>query len=371
MEDIFDQALGRLQSVVSDDTGADRDADLDSHTRYVRAVWRHAQGTAEAAGVPLYVYGAGAHSEWLLSVTDDLPRAHLGGFLDDTPRDRFHELPVLHPEQAQVPDGTVVLLSSDRYEEQLHARAQTLFGNHVKLIRLYASMPAGPYGPPEPAERRAQRLEATRRARQRWGGAEFVGPYERAGYVTGFLEEQWLWGHRARLTGRILDMSTPRHWHEWIHDLPGVQVTISDLEQDVILKANHASPVDLQADFCADRLPVAPGSFDTILCLSILEHCRAPGRLVSNLHSVLAPGGTLLLSTPFTYLEGHCNPDYWRFCKAGLRLLAEEAGFEEIETTSLGEISFVLAEVLGFEPAAGDAQLSLPLLTCMRATKPR
>ena len=369
MEDIFDQALRRLQEIAGNDAGAGQDAGLDSHTRYVRAVWRQVQREAESASVPLHIYGTGAHSDWLLSVTEDLPRTHLRGFIDDTPRTHFHDLTVVRPEQAQLPDGAIVLLSSDRFEEQLHAQAQAIFGSRVKLIRLYEGLPPGPYGQPEPAAQRKLRQAATQRARERWGGGDFTGPYERAGYVTGFLEEQWLWKQRARLAGRVLDMSTPRHWHEWIHDLPGAKVTISDLDQNVILKAGHSSPVDLKANFCAERLPVAPGSFEAVLCLSILEHCREPGRLVRNLHEILAPGGTLLVSTPFVYLEGHCEPDYWRFGREGLRLLAEEAGFKLIDTAGLGDVSFILADVLGFEQSAGNTHLGLPLLTCLRATK--
>lgn len=46
------------------------------------------------------------------------------------------------------------------------------------------------------------------------------------------------------------------------------------------------------------RLPFDDGSFDIVLCVEGIEHVDAQHQLVKELHRVLAPGGTLILTTP-------------------------------------------------------------------------
>jgi len=84
--------------------------------------------------------------------------------------------------------------------------------------------------------------------------------------------------------------------------------------------------LDLTADFSllSGRLP-AP--FATILCLSVLEHCRQPFRMAENIQRLLAAGGVLYISVPFAW-EIHSYPDdYWRFTPAAVRLLFPEVHF--------------------------------------------
>ena len=255
-------------------------------------------------------------------------------------------------------------------EAELFAAARARFGDRARIVRLYDGLPPGPYPRAESPDTLARRREATRRARQRWGGESFVGPYERAGFVTGYLEEQWLWRFRDHMHGHVLDMSTPRYWHAWIHDLPEVdRVSISDLDRDVVMKAGYASRVAIRADFAAPNLDVPRGSLNTVLCLSVAEHCDNPRRLLANLHEVLAPGGTLLLSVPFACADGHCRPDYWRFCRDGLALLARQAGFGDVQTGSLGNVAPLLADLLGHDFDTACDQDGIPLINWLATRK--
>ena len=40
------------------------------------------------------------------------------------------------------------------------------------------------------------------------------------------------------------------------------------------------------------------GSFDVVMCMSVLEHLEQPGDAVREFHRLLAPGGTLLVNVP-------------------------------------------------------------------------
>jgi 2-polyprenyl-3-methyl-5-hydroxy-6-metoxy-1,4-benzoquinol methylase len=75
---------------------------------------------------------------------------------------------------------------------------------------------------------------------------------------------------------------------------------------------------------------LGPGSFDTILCVNVLEHVEDDGQALTNMSMLLCDGGHVLLFVPafpalFTDLDragGHLR----RYRKSGLRALAERAG---------------------------------------------
>lgn len=83
-------------------------------------------------------------------------------------------------------------------------------------------------------------------------------------------------------------------------------------------------------DLCAELGDV--GSYDVVICEQVLEHVVDPAGAVRNLYELCAPGGNVVVSTPFL-IKVHELPlygmfDYWRFTPRGLRLLLEQAGFE-------------------------------------------
>ena len=83
--------------------------------------------------------------------------------------------------------------------------------------------------------------------------------------------------------------------------------------------------------------------YDFVICIDVLEHIQQPWIAVRQLWSVLKPGGTLLLSTPFNFhLHGNANtPDFWRLSADGLAfLLSHEAGFLKVNITSIGHVKF-------------------------------
>ena len=45
-------------------------------------------------------------------------------------------------------------------------------------------------------------------------------------------------------------------------------------------------------------LPLAPGTFDVVLCGDLVEHLRRPGAALARLRPLLRPGGRLVLTTP-------------------------------------------------------------------------
>jgi SAM-dependent methyltransferase len=72
--------------------------------------------------------------------------------------------------------------------------------------------------------------------------------------------------------------------------------------------------------------------FDFVICEQVLEHVEDPQAAAANLRNLCAPGGHVIVTTPFL-IKVHELPlyalrDYWRFTPRGLRVLLERAGLE-------------------------------------------
>ncbi len=91
-------------------------------------------------------------------------------------------------------------------------------------------------------------------------------------------------------------------------------------------------------DVCA---PIdEPQKFDVVICEQVLEHVVNPWAGAANLRELCAPGGHVIVSTPFL-IRVHEVPfflmeDYWRFTPRGLRTLLEQVGLEVESVGSWG-----------------------------------
>ncbi|SHN12355.1 HAD-IIIC family phosphatase [Roseibium suaedae] len=70
-----------------------------------------------------------------------------------------------------------------------------------------------------------------------------------------------------------------------------------------------------------DMKDVADESFDSALCLEVLEHCTDPFALSRELIRVLRKGGHAVVSAPMNFPIHDTPGDFWRFTPDGLKLL--------------------------------------------------
>lgn len=93
-----------------------------------------------------------------------------------------------------------------------------------------------------------------------------------------------------------------------------------------------------QFDLCAPL--EGRGTFDVVICEQVIEHVVDPWVAAANLRGLCAPGGHVVVSTPFLIrvheLPAYGLPDYWRFTPRGLRTLLERAGLEVDAVESWG-----------------------------------
>lgn len=103
----------------------------------------------------------------------------------------------------------------------------------------------------------------------------------------------------------------------------------------------------VQADALA--LPFSGLSFDTVICLEVLEYVVRPLDALREMHRVLRPRGRIVLSTPFLH-RWDGPDDLWRFTPHGLRRLLGESGFvvedERAQGAALATAANVLAHLV-------------------------
>lgn len=93
-------------------------------------------------------------------------------------------------------------------------------------------------------------------------------------------------------------------------------------------------------DLCAPVEDENHGRYDVVICEQVLEHVEAPWTAAANLGELCAPGGKVIVSTPFM-VRVHELPyyglrDYWRFTPRGLRTLLESGGLKVDAVESWG-----------------------------------
>lgn len=207
------------------------------------------------------------------------------------------------------------------------------------------------------------------RIRRNFPSSDFKGSFEKAGNLLGMRQEQWLWEHRDLIKGDVLDMSSPKSDHEFIYELPNVKrVWVSDYARTEIGTPPNVTPVDITGDVAAVPSILPQEAFDTALCLSILEHCADPVQMLRNLRTSLRPGGTLFVWTPFAYTDGHTGsafPDYWRFTRQGLQLIAERSGLTVRDCGYFNDLSLYMRLATGHVVSVPKGSWGVPVSNWM------
>ena len=93
-------------------------------------------------------------------------------------------------------------------------------------------------------------------------------------------------------------------------------------------------------------LPFEDDEFDHVLCTEVLEHVGEPLPFLADLHRVLRPGGTLVLTVPWSARVHHIPYDYYRFTPFALGPLLTSAGFSDFAIEERGNDVATIANKL-------------------------
>jgi 2-polyprenyl-3-methyl-5-hydroxy-6-metoxy-1,4-benzoquinol methylase len=90
-----------------------------------------------------------------------------------------------------------------------------------------------------------------------------------------------------------------------------------------------------------DMHAIPADSLGTVLCSEVIEHVYHPERAIAEAFRVLRPGGTLVLTTPYSIVIHNTADDGGfhgrNFTPQGLALIVREAGFEIVLCETRGQ----------------------------------
>ena len=141
---------------------------------------------------------------------------------------------------------------------------------------------------------------------------------------------------KLSLRGRVLDLGGHResNYLSRIH----TELPIEIANFDTAHPGTHQTPSGADHIFDFEKpFPLGDASFDSVLCINVMEHIYNYNNLVSESHRILKQGGTMYVSVPF-FFNIHGSPnDYFRYTKAALERILSEHGFTQIQVTELGD----------------------------------
>jgi hypothetical protein len=99
---------------------------------------------------------------------------------------------------------------------------------------------------------------------------------------------------------------------------------------------------DLIGDFDSVDRAVGGMRFNTVICFSVLEHCRNPFRMGETITRLTRDEGIVFVSVPFSW-QIHAYPsDYWRFTAEGIKEIFPAFEFDParccMSTSETGQI---------------------------------
>jgi SAM-dependent methyltransferase len=95
-----------------------------------------------------------------------------------------------------------------------------------------------------------------------------------------------------------------------------------------------------------EKIPFEDESFDSTLSIAVLEHCKHPWKVVSEINRTLKTDGMLLCCIPFFQPVHNVPSDYWRMTKTGLEQLLMENGFSIIKSVYTHSFFHVIGWIL-------------------------
>ena len=176
-------------------------------------------------------------------------------------------------------------------------------------------------------------------ARQRTARLKAAFAYDRPVSFGGTRHDYVHAALKPRNPRRILDVGCGHGWTlAGLKDL-GADLVGIDTDPEVLASARATYPFLEIVESPGGPLPFPDGSFDAVICSDVIEHVgdenKAP--LLREIHRVLEPGGTLVLTAPHAGILSWADPMDLKRKAAGLyRLYARVSGYRSTTEARIG-----------------------------------
>jgi putative 4-mercaptohistidine N1-methyltranferase len=132
------------------------------------------------------------------------------------------------------------------------------------------------------------------------------------------------------------------------------RIEIRRLEEgELTTRLSRELPIDLRRQRCrfqvgdATELPADIGQFEVVLAANLIDRVKTPGKLLDSFSRLVCPGGHLILSSPYTWLEEFTPRSEWlggKYDSAGKPTLT----FDGIKKSLLANFDHRLTKDLPF-----------------------
>ena len=173
----------------------------------------------------------------------------------------------------------------------------------------------------------------TRPSNRHWGHP-FGKPIDRR-YI-----EEFLGNNRQYITGDVVEIADNRYTYQFGHDINNAYA-LHVYGAGNTIKGNLATGEGIVENFC-----------DCLICTQTLQFIFDLHSTVKNIHKILKPNGTALITVPGISqidMAGYKSwGEAWRFTKQSLRQLFEESfDKENIQEASLGNVKTAICFLYG------------------------
>lgn len=123
-----------------------------------------------------------------------------------------------------------------------------------------------------------------------------------------------------------------------------------NIKRYIGLDFSHGKYADIkQPDITWDgkTIPLDSASVDCCLATEVLEHCHQPMTVLKEIRRVLKPDGVFFFTSPFIWPLHDTPHDHYRYTPFSLKLLLNEAGFEDVQINAMGGWDASLAQMIG------------------------
>jgi len=157
-------------------------------------------------------------------------------------------------------------------------------------------------------------------------------------YVSEYMRRQL-----ARSSAPYLEIGSRRRDDQWWVDLCGQSGIDRDLWTGLDIEGGPN--VDVVWDVTRPEIPTdMRGMFGTVVCAEVMEHVTDPAAALASAWAFLAPGGRLIVTSPFAFPIHGYPSDYWRFTPDAMLMMMRRAGFVDAESEGMHTIEMQLQD---------------------------
>lgn len=152
---------------------------------------------------------------------------------------------------------------------------------------------------------------------------------------------EWIQEHIAAVGCDVLEIGSKKYKEHAFLDLKGFLRNQKEIEF-VGCDLAGGENVDVMVDLTARREDVSRAfggkKFDTVFCVSVLEHVPNVFAAAHNIQELMLPGAALFLSVPFVFRYHGYPGDLWRFTPEAVQYLFPEVDFRGLKHSTISTL---------------------------------